>query len=67
MAIFSLCWRFIALIVFDLSCSQTLDKFYFFYVSLDRNLTRWDRSTTTKTYDHYEHNIVIILHFVSDL
>ena len=42
------CLWIIALIVFFLFCSQNLDKLYI-YDSLNRNLARWDRSTTMKT------------------
>jgi len=48
---FGLCFKFIALIVFDLSCSQNLNKLNFLYVSLNR------KTCSLKSVDHYENLI----------
>ena len=51
------------MIVFDLLCSQNLDKLYFSYVSLNRNSARLNRSITTKTWYGLENNIAVNLSF----
>ena len=66
-ATLSLCLRSIALTVFDSFCSQNLVKLYFFYVLLNRNLVLCDRSTNTNTCYDLDHNIAVILVYVSDL
>ena len=57
------CLRFIALIVFDILCSQNLNKLFFFYINLNKNPVPC-RSTTTKTWYGREHNIAVISNLI---
>ena len=64
-ATFCLCFKVIALIVFDISCSQNVNIFLFIRVGFNRNPARRDRTITQKTYV-LGHNFVVLLVFVSD-
>ena len=56
-AIFSVCLKFIALIVFNLLCSQNLDKLYFFMLVWIETLLAW--IGRLQTCYGLEHNIVV--------
>ena len=59
----SLCFRLIASIVFDLSCSQYLNIFIYFCVGLNIDIGCWEGSITPNV---LVNNIVVLLDFVSD-